>query len=219
MKKLLVLLAGALPHSQLKVRFLGLLGWQIGRDARVGPGLYLNLANVSLGAHSRIGPFNVIRDLSELRLGDYAVLGQWNWVSAATPLVRDPTQGQLRVGDHSAVTSRHYLDCSGSIDIGAFSTVAGVRSTFITHGINWSASEQRVRPIKIGSYCLISSNCCFTPGSEVPDATVIGMGATVGYDPTPTPGLWVQPRASWTRDVEGNYFTRQIGFVNPGDSK
>lgn len=216
MKKLLIAAVGAGPACWLKNALLRRLGWTIGKNVWIGPGLFLGIDAVVLLDGVRIGPFNVIRDVRSLHMRSFARLGQWNWISAAPPLRSLGGSASLVVGDHSAVTSRHYMDVSGGLQIGRYSTIAGVRSTFVTHGINWKESVQTVRPIEIGDYCLISSNVEFAPGASVGDKIVVGMGATVSGQLMEA-GLYVQPRAQLVKQpLLGNYFERETGFVGTG---
>ena len=85
----------------------------------------------------------------------------------------------FHLGAHSAITSRHYFACSGGVRIGIYTSIGGVRSTFITHQISWKSSDQTFRPIEIGDYCLITSNVQVAPGSIVGNRIVVGMGATI----------------------------------------
>ncbi len=211
----LTLLVGLMPASRLKNWALNRLGWHVGPGAHVGPGLYLRIGAVHLGVDSRIGPFNVIRGLAALRLGDYSRIGQWNWISASGELVAAGGRGTLTIGAHSAITSRHYFDCSGGVAVGSFSTLAGVRSTFITHGIDWRTAEQRTKEIRIGDYCLISSNCAVPPGVTIPDRTVVGMGTVVGDPGRESGTLQLGGRGAPVKsDLTGVYFDRARGYIS-----
>jgi acetyltransferase-like isoleucine patch superfamily enzyme len=205
-----------LPASALKNRALRALGHDVHRSARFAPCVVRGVGHIRLAQRASVGPGNVFRDLRALDLGPDSVIGQWNWVSAATPLVEAGGTGTLTVGKHSALTSRHYIDASGGVSIGDFTTVAGVRSTFITHGIDWRTSEQRTRSINIGSYCLIGSNAAVVPGTVVGDKVVTGMGLTLGGHISVENALYVGSRAKLFRANEsGSYFTRKTGFVAP----
>lgn len=210
----LIALIGLSPNSRLKITLLRTLGWQVGRGVHIGPVFVWSVDDVRLADESRIGSFNVFRGLSLLRLGERSRIGQWNWISAAAPLRLAGASGSLTIGEHSALTSRHYLDASGGIDVGAFTTIAGVRSTFITHGINWRKGAQTFKRITVGSHSLISSNVNFAPGASVGDRTVIGMGATVSGSLS-EPGLYLADRAALVKEgLSGAYFERQTGFVS-----
>lgn len=213
MKKILRLVVGATPASRVKNWLLNRLGYEIHRTAEFGPSLIVGVDYISLGAGARVGPFNVFRDLRRLEMGESSVLGQWNWISAARPLLVEKSQGCFVLGRESALTSRHYVDASGGITVGELTTIAGVRSTFITHGIDWKSSEQTTRPIRIGSHCLISSNVAVPPGASIPDRSLIGMGSTTTGG-TQQGMMWIAERAQPVKKVSGAYFQRRRGFVN-----
>jgi UDP-3-O-[3-hydroxymyristoyl] glucosamine N-acyltransferase len=176
--------------------------------------LVLKVDRVEVGGGAAIGSLSVIRDLAVLTLGEHAVIGHWNWVSASKRLAEAGAPCQLHLGAHSAITSRHYIDCSGGIRIGTHTTIAGVRSTFVTHGISWKSSAQTFSPIEIGDYCLISSNVQVSPGTVVGSRVVVGMGATIAGKLL-EPGLYVQSRATLVKpDLAGEYFEREEGHVD-----
>lgn len=205
-----------LPPSRFKNLLLRKLGHSVHPSARLGPVLLIGVGQIAMAAHASVGPFNVFRDLSGLRIGEHSVIGQWNWVSAARPLVAAGGSGVLTLGNHTALTSRHYLDASGGISIGNYSTVAGVRSTLITHGIDWRRSEQTTKPIAIGDYCLVSSNTAIAPGTRLADRSVTGMGATLAGNLDEPGALYLADRARPVKSgLKGTYFERALGFVSP----
>jgi acetyltransferase-like isoleucine patch superfamily enzyme len=209
-----VALVALLPASRLKNVLLRRLGWVVGRDVSVGPCLIIRTDCVRIGDGAHIGPFNIFRGLAKFELGDGVRIGQWNWISASLHMRMFGGPGRFELGSQSALTSRHYIDCTGGIKVGAFTTIAGERSTFLTHGISWVSSDQTFRPIEIGDFCLLSSNVQVAPGAVVGDRVVIGMGATVAGELL-TPGLYVQPRATLVkRDLPGQYFEREHGHVD-----
>lgn len=196
-----------------------LFGWQVDRSARIGLSLFVGVRRVRLGPRARIGHFTVFRDLNHLELGADSAIGQWNWITAARELLVTPggdKVGVLKIGEHSAVTSRHYLDCTGGVTVGAFGTVAGVRSTILTHQIDISQSRSVWRPVRIGRYCYIGSDVRITPGSSIPDRCAIAMGSVVAgvleepgmlYGGVPARPIKELGRAA--------YFSRKKGRVQP----
>ncbi len=207
----LVLVTGLLPNSRWKVVALRLLGWTIAPNVRLQPAIFWRLKRVTLATNTRIGFGCVFRGLDSLTLAESAGLGQWNWISASPVF---PAAGRyLELGRHSAVTSRHYIDCSGGVSIGEFTTVAGVRSTLITHGIDVVTSQQIANGISIGNYCLVGSNACFTPGASVKDRVQIAMGALV-HGELASDRLYAGVPARALRLVSGVYFERETGHVD-----
>jgi acetyltransferase-like isoleucine patch superfamily enzyme len=210
----LVTFVAALPASELKNSLLRRLGWAIGDGVHMGPCLVLNVDHVDIGGGARIGSFNVVRDLAALTVGEHADIGHWNWVTACRQFGEAGATCLLQLGAHSAITSRHYIDCSGSIRIGTHTTIAGVRSTLLTHGISWKSSAQTFNPINIGDYCLISSNVQVSPGTVVGSRIVVGMGATI-TGRLLDPGLYIQSRAALVKsDLGGEYFRREEGRIS-----
>lgn len=212
----LVTVMAALPASELKNSLLRRLGWAIGDGVHFGSCLVLmpDHGHVDIGRGASIGSFNVLRDLAALTLGEHAGIGHWNWVTAARRLGTAGAPCLLHLGPHSAITSRHYIDCSGGVRIGTHTTIAGERSSLLTHGISWKSSAQTFSAIEIGDYCLISSNVQVSPGTVVGSRIVVGMGATIAGRLL-DPGLYMQPRATLVKsDLVGDYFRREDGHVD-----
>ena len=131
-------------------------GWDIHRTAEIGHAVIWRVERLEVLENARIGPLSVVKGLQRLHLAKQARLGQLNWVTAAEWARADGQAKTLIISAHAAVTNRHYLDCTGGIRIGAYTTMAGVRSTLITHGIDTRRSAQTTQPIQIGEYCLIA---------------------------------------------------------------
>ncbi|MGH3556128.1 acyltransferase [Mycobacterium sp.] len=210
----LVAVVAALPASELKNSLLRRLGWTVGEGVHIGPCLVLMVDNIDIRNGSRIGSFNVLRHLAELTMGEYAEICHWNWVTASRRLGEAGAPRRLHLGAHSAITSRHYIDCSGGIRVGTHTTISGARSTLLTHGISWKNSAQTFSPIEIGDYCLISSNVQVSPGTVVGSRIVVGMGATIAGRLL-DPGLYMQSRATLVKsDLGGAYFRRAEGHID-----
>jgi acetyltransferase-like isoleucine patch superfamily enzyme len=210
---LILLTPGAIKRRLLRWLF----GWEIDRSATLGMSLFYNVSQVRMGPGSRIGHFNVLRNLRSVELKSHAVIGQWNWITAATMLVDPPyvpTSGCITINDEAAINSRHYLDCAGGIEVGAATTIAGVRSTILSHQIDVATSRQTAVPIRIGSYSFVGSNVLVTPGASIPDRCVIAMGATVVGRLSQSGMLYGGVPARPLKSVEGGkYFDREKGFV------
>lgn len=181
---------GLLPSGRFK-RFLlrKVLGWDIDSSARVAPCVFLGVKHISLSAGSGLAAFSVYRDLELLALGTNSGIGHWNYVTAARELrtdvldaTPDTCPATLELGHNAVITSRHYIDCSGGVSVGAFAVLAGVRSTVISHEVDIVRSAQSIASVRIGSHCFVASNVLLTPGSRTPDKSFIAMGALVAGD-------------------------------------
>lgn len=213
---------GLLPHSTLKISALRrICRWTIDPTARVGPCILHNVDSLVLQEHATLG-LSAFSNLQKLQLGRNSVIGHWNWVSAAPQLLTPglaATPGarpaELCLEDSAAVTSRHYLDCSGGVRIGAFSVMAGVRSTIVTHQVDTLRSEQEIRPVTIGRYCLVGSNVKLVPGAAVPDRSTIAMGSVVVGRLEDEGMLYGGVPARRIKDISsGRYFSRSTRFAD-----
>lgn len=191
---------------------LRLLGHRISPQARLGCSLVLADRLVLQGA-SRIGHFNLLR-LRRLVMRQGAYLGRGNVIHGPisvslaigaaignnNKIVRGPrgliTSGPacLRLGELSKITAEHRLDCTTSISIGAFSTMAGTSCELWTHGyVHDQSGPGRYRidgPVRIGHNVYIGSASVITAGVTIADGVIIGAGTTVARSLL-EPGLYV----------------------------
>ena len=217
--RLLIAVALApMPWGLKRCALPWLLGAKIDRSARIGMSI-VDSDGLEMGPGSRIGHFTVLRGLRQTRIGAGATVGNFNWITAS-PMFRSQATAMsehacFTLGRESAVTARHYIDCSGGVTIGEYTTVAGVRSTIISHQIDLIEGVQSTRATKIGDYCFVSSNVCVTPGASIPDRSVVAMGAVVVGDLAPAGALFGGVPAQVLRSTvdTGRYFRRTRGFV------
>ena len=206
------------PIKRFLLRWL--LGYQLSPSARIG--LSIVAANyVRLGRKARIGHFTVCRSLARLELGDHARIGNLNWITGAgdNPSPRANGNGsgevELLIGEHSAITHRHYIDCSDRIRIGDFTTIAGVRSQILTHSIRFDSSTQAVESIVIGSYCFVGTGTIILSGSQLPSYSVLAAGSVMCDAFTEEWTLYAGVPAKPKKKIDRHsfYFHRTTGFV------
>ncbi len=172
-----------LPPSRVKNRLLSIFnGVEVDPTAIVGRVIIMKTSCLSLGANSRLGHMTMVRRLRHLRLESGARIGNFNIISSAEAfecMPDDGLRGRLTLGAEAAVTNRHYIDCSGGVKIDSFTTIAGCRSTILTHQIDLEQNRQVLAPVVIGERCFLSSNVSIAPGATVGERIVVGMGALV----------------------------------------
>jgi acetyltransferase-like isoleucine patch superfamily enzyme len=174
-----------------------------------------------MGKNARIGHLTVCRGLRALEIGDYGRIGNLNWITGDgdNPLPRarsnDKAEPILRVSAHSAITHRHYIDCSDRIELGAFTTIAGVRSQLLTHSIDLGICRQQAEPIRIGDYCFIGTGCIVLPGAELPDFSVLAAGSVLRENMSQPWTLYAGTPARTRKRIpaEYAYFRRMVGYV------
>lgn len=215
MTKSLALILGVLPASRIKnVLLRWLCGYTIESGVRIYPCLLVNVGCLTLREGATVGILTTLRDLRSVELGRDAAIMNFNWVTAAETLsYQSPRASTIKLGDGAAITSRHYIDCTGGVEVGRFSTVAGVRSVFESHGIDVDSCEQVVSPISIGEHCLISSAVRFVPGVSVADRCLVAMGAVVVRNLDEPECLYAGVPAQKKRKVTGAYFSRAHAYV------
>lgn len=210
----MLLVVGLLPCGWLKRTALRrLFGWEVDESAWIGISIFTNVRHARIGPGARIGHFNVFRNLLYLELGEEAAIGRWNCITAAKEFLevrQTEGCGRLVVGHHAAITLRHYVDCPGGIEVGAFTTIAGVRSTILTHQIDIRSNYSIILPVKIGDYCYVGSDVRIVPGSSIPDRCVIAMGSVVAGKLAESNTLYGGVPARPLKSVdEGAYFSRK----------
>jgi acetyltransferase-like isoleucine patch superfamily enzyme len=220
MKKILMLTAMLLPWNLRRAFLEQQFGFQIHPTARIGFA-WIFPARLVMEEGASIGDLTVAKNLDLLHLKTHATIGRGNWITGfplgdsrhfASETDRRP---ELVLAEHSAITNRHLLDCTSSITIGPFTTIAGFQSQFISHTIDIRLNRQTSRPIQIGSYCFVGTNCVVLGGASLPDYSVLGAHSLLNKALTQTHCLYggVPARELQTLPPDCGYFTRREGFV------
>lgn len=194
--------------------------YSIARDARIGYSL-IGCPFLRMGSSARIGHFNVIKGV-EVEMGDCASIGDFNWISGLplqsrrhflTEADRRPV---LKMDEHAALTSRHFVDCSNLVHIGEFSIVAGVRSQILTHGVDLKNNKQASASVRMGRFCFIGTGCVLLKGSRLPDYSVLAAHSSLvrDFDESFTLYSGVPAAPVKTLDRDAAYFNRTQGFVD-----
>jgi len=211
-----VVLLFLLPAGRLKNWLLRRGGCDVDRTARIGHILVFRVSSFTIGPGVSIGSFNTIKNLREVNFGASSSLGSWNWISGSPEHYKTSEEaGRFFLGRHSALTSRHYVDATGGFSIGSYTTVAGHRSMFLTHGIDIVDSVQTCAPIKIGDYSIVSAGVKIVPGGSVPSRSVVAMGSVIlpGLEEEHCLYAGVPARAAKVLSPSSRYFHREKGVV------
>jgi len=175
-----------------------------------------------MGEGASIGHLNVAVNLDRIVVGDHSTIGRRNWITGFPKNSdlphfqhlpeRDPS---LYLGAHSAITKNHHLDCTESITIGQFVTIAGYFSQFLTHSIDLDQNRQDAAPIEIGDYSFVSTNVVVLGGSVLPPRSVLGAKALLNKAMNESYRLYAGVPARPIKELskEAIYFRRKSGFV------
>lgn len=198
-----------------------LFNCEIDLSAKIGLS-YIDVKKIKMGKMARIGNFNIIKNLEILDLRDYASIGSRNYISSLplgstrnfqSELDRTPV---LALGEHASITGKHYFDCNNMISIGKYSLVAGIGTTFLTHGIDIVENRQRTAKIVIGDYCMVGANSTLVKGSKLPSCSVLAAGSTLhkAYEETYCLYSGVPANPVKTLSKDSKFFNRAMGFVS-----
>jgi acetyltransferase-like isoleucine patch superfamily enzyme len=222
LKQLVCFAAVLLPWRLRRLTFRTVCGFEIDKTAFISRFALVQPSRLEMGPGSFIGAFTVCKGLNLVRLEDHGRIGSLNWVTGypvgtgsrhfELDLERKPC---LIVERHAAITSRHLIDCTDQVRIGAFSTFAGFRSQILTHSIDLNQSRQRCKPVSIGHHCFVGTGCILLGGSSLPDCSILGAGSLLASRQD-TPGyLYGGVPAKPIKPIEpgAEYFSRSTGFV------
>jgi acetyltransferase-like isoleucine patch superfamily enzyme len=211
-----------LPWS-VKRRILGrYFKYDISPSAHIGVA-WVFPSRMKLGPHARIGSLTVAIHLDLIDMGEKAKIGRSNWITGFPSGTDSPhfshqaqRRAELLMGEHSAITKNHHIDCTNTIRIGSFTTIAGYRSQLLTHAIDLKENRQNSEPIEIGRYCFVGSSCIILGGSRLPDYSVLGAMSLLNKRHDQTWSLYGGQPARWLKslDRDSGYFYRQRGSVD-----
>jgi UDP-3-O-[3-hydroxymyristoyl] glucosamine N-acyltransferase len=165
----------------IRRRILTRIGFSLAPGAYIGFSI-VTAKSVVLAEDARIGHLTMIKKLDLLCLGEKTLIGNLNWITGfpgdhSSRFVRTGRVSSLTLGEHAAITHRHYIDCTAPVSIGAFSTLAGVRTQIFTHSINLETCKQESSAVSIGNYCLIGTGSILLPGAAMADYSVLSAGS------------------------------------------
>lgn len=160
-----------------------IFGWEIHPTAYIGRSIIV-VPHLTMGPGSFIGPFNVIKDIEELRLSEGASIGSRNRISGfplnSEVFKHTPTRyPSLILGRHAMITVAHEIDCSDRVELGDYSSIAGFRSTILTHSLNLVLDRFVTAPVEVGSRSAVMTGCTLLSGTRVPSRSIISAGSVV----------------------------------------
>ena len=212
-----LLLPWGLRRSFLEKQF----GYSIHPTSRIGLA-WIFPRRLVMEEGSRIGHLNLCKNIDLFHLGAHAVIGQLNWItgfpsgSTSRHFAHQPDRRpELILERHSGISSRHLIDCTARVRIGAFATVGGFRSQLLSHSIDLAAGRQTAEPIDIGEYCFTGTNSVLLGGSALPHHSVLGAQSLLNKKWEEPYRLYAGVPAKPIKELppEMEYFRRTEGFV------
>ncbi len=221
MKTLLTLISFILPWPLRRLWLQACFGFQIHPTARIGLA-WVRPRRLIMEEDTVIGNLTICKNLDLIHLKAHSRIGRGNWITGFPPghsrhfAHETERRPELILGEHSAITNRHLIDCTSRVEIGRFTTFAGFQSQILTHSINLEHSRQSSAPISIGDYCFIGTNCVLLGGSALPPYSVLAAKSLLNKPFTDSHSLYggVPARAIQALPTDWAYFHRTVGVVN-----
>ncbi|MBN1377688.1 MAG: hypothetical protein JXA04_00475 [Gammaproteobacteria bacterium] len=158
---------------------------------------HLNIIRINqlkMGEKSYIGRMNIMNGPFSVELDKRASIGNRNTILRGSLGIVTYGFSELRLGELAKITSSHRIDCTQSVTIAAFSTMAGIGSQIWTHGYiheTHGACRYRVDgKVEIGHNVYIGSGCIISMGVNIASGVIVGAGVTVARN-LDVPGLYV----------------------------
>ena len=215
-----MLISILLPWSMRRTFLEKQFGYTLHPTSRIGLA-WVFPERLIMEANTSIGDLTICKNIALLHMREHSLIGRGNWITGF-PLGPSPhfasetdRRPELIIGEHSAITHRHLIDCTNSITIGRFTTFAGFQSQMLTHSIDVEHSRQASAPIRIGDYCFVGTNSVLLGGSALPDYSVLGAKSLLNKAFTETHHLYGGVPAKQLQPLPRDYayFNRTAGFV------
>ncbi len=199
-----------LPASRAKNALLRKVGHDVAPSARAAMNLVLRVRRFTVGDGASVGRFNLFKDLSAVELAPGSRIGRMNLISAHPVYARHyPDGARLSLGEKAKVTSRHSVDCSGGVTVGALASVAGRQTLILTHSVDLARDAQVAYPVVVGERSFVGARCLILGGASLPERSVLAAGSVLTRSGKRDRGVWAGAPATWRAPKEGLWFDRE----------
>lgn len=210
-----------LPWSIRRRLLNKFLGYEIHPKAKIGFS-YIYPKKLIMEEGATIGHLNVAVHIEKVVIKKNSTIARGNWITGF-PTDTDSRhfshdrqrKSELIIGMESAITKKHHIDCTNSIVIGNYVTIAGYDSQFLTHSIDIYRGRQDSHAIIIGDYSFVSTGVRILGGSILPAYSVLGAGAVLNKAYKEEYKLYAGVPAKPIKELPNNaeYFNRANGYI------
>lgn len=210
-----------LPWRLKRFLLIRFFKYEIHPSAKIGYS-WIYPKKLIMHSNSKIGNLNVAIHLDLISIGKYSSISRGNWITGFPSKTnskhfshQNERESKLLIGEHSAITKNHHIDCTSTITIGNFVTIAGYNSQLLTHSINILENRQDSSPIIIGDYCFVSTNVVVLGGAHLPSYSVLGAKAMLNKNMNQEYCLYGGIPAKFINEIPktAKYFNRSTGFI------
>lgn len=193
---------------------------QLGKKTFIGFS-YVFASKVVLEDEAKIGHLNFINAIDYFEMGEDSMLGRQNWITGrsttdSNSYLNSPNRKcEMIVGKKTRITDHHHFDCNGGIYIGDFTTVAGLDTQILTHGVDVYNSQQKANAVQIGDYCFVGTKSIILMGGKLPSFSILGAGALLNKSHHEEYGLYAGSPARKLKELPESavYFNREEANV------
>lgn len=159
--------------------FRNVFRWKIGRNVRIGFSTFI-CNYLEIGDDVKIGHFNVFNRVKRVVLKKGIVILNCNYFSGVE---YEDWPSELIVGDGTIITSHHFFDCGGEVQIGKQCTIGGRDTHFWSHSRRKYGGQPKLEwcRIVVRDGCYIGARVTLV-GAKLPRNAVVAAGAVVTKD-------------------------------------
>jgi acetyltransferase-like isoleucine patch superfamily enzyme len=210
-----------LPWRLKRFLLIRFFKYEIHPSAKIGYS-WIYPKKLIMNSNSKIGNLNIAVHLDLISIGKYSSISRGNWITGFPSKTNSKhfshqteRESKLLIGEHSAITKNHHIDCTSTITIGNFVTIAGYNSQLLTHSINILENRQDSSPIIIGDYCFVSTNVVVLGGAHLPSYSVLGAKAMLNKKMNQEYCMYGGIPAKFISEIPktAKYFDRSTGFI------
>lgn len=221
MKKIINFLVVLFPWKVRRFILIRFYHYQIHPTARIGLS-YIYPKHLIMEEGAYIGHLNVAVHLDKMILRENVTIARNNWITGFPVAANSKhfahdkeRKSELIIGKESAITKNHHIDCTNSIHIGDYVTIAGYNSQLLTHSIDVYKSRQDSHPITIGDYCFVSTGVVILGGATLPSYSLLAAGAVLTKSFEKEWVIYAGVPAKPIKNIpnDAKYFHREQGFV------
>ena len=210
MKKIINVIIIFLPWKIRRFILNHFYHYQIHPTAHIGFS-YIYPVRLIMAEGAKIGHLNVAIHLEMIQMDKNCSISQKNWITGF-PL-KDKSNFKdfpnrkpyLIMKEDSGITKQHHIDCTDTVLVGEFTTIAGYGTQILTHSTSLKNNRQACAPITIGHHCCVGTRSIILPGSELPSQSALGAGAVLNKKYTEKLALYGGVPAKFIKKMDKTY--------------
>lgn len=210
MKKIINVFIIFLPWKVRRFILTHFYHYEIHPTAHIGLS-YIYPKHLIMEEGANIGHLNVAIHLELIHMGKNCTISQKNWITGF-PL-DDKSHFQdfpdrkpyLIMGNDSAITKQHLVDCTDTVTIGELTSIGGYGTQILSHSTSLQFNKQGCAPIIIGHHCFVGTRSIILPGSILPNQSVLGAGALLQKQFTDTFSLYGGVPAKFIKKMDSSF--------------